>query len=987
MEFSQPPPDPMAGPNFANPPPTTRILSYQGPQQQQKQHGFYHHRPYHHFNGFRGGPPMTQDDFDGKRLRKSVMRKTVDYNASIIKALETRTWQRDYRDRRALQPESIYLPEMLPPPSYMDNPINAVTTRFVKTATNKMRCPIFTLAWTPEGRRLVTGASSGEFTLWNGLTFNFETILQAHDVSVRTMVWSHNDNWMVTGDHSGFVKYWQSNMNNVKMFQAHKEPIRGISFSPTDSKFASCSDDGTVRVWDFYRCQEERVLRGHGADVKCVHWHPQKALIVSGSKDNQQPIKLWDPKSGQALATLHAHKSTVMDLRWNDNGNWLVTASRDHLLKLFDLRNLSEEVQVFRGHKKEASAVSWHPVHEGLFASGGSDGSILFWNVGTDKEVGGIDNAHESIVWTLAWHPLGHILCSGSNDHTIKFWTRNRPGDQMRDKYNLNTLPASLAGLDECELDDHVAIPGMGPEDKIDMADSLGTNNNGVIPGLDFANVTNFNDKMREKKIPYSKPIPRNFQAQWNEANKYDDHHVASDEIKDVISQIVESNPGVAPLKKMAPSAIIVYDRVIQVQPGSELESVTLEGPEALNRYIIMGRIPELHDMIPPITDDEILQIEQNGLDIFASRAKLDIDPTFIYNKTTKIEPTEPPEATEPLLSSTSLMKRRTPPPTAPDPTAGIPSLLQLDINPPPDVRFNTDELEDEIALRNSKKGREREKQKEKERREQQEEMKLWAEQNECNWDDDGGGLGGGDDRPTFKSRDRSPIDSHNSNSNGNWSTYDRDTGGDTLATGGSYHSADNSRDNANSRDGSGFGGNNFGSNFNQGGAGGFGNTFSGGPNSFNQPPNNRPNSYNSGPPTNFGQGPNSFSQGPPYGQAPPNFNGPPPNFNAGGPPPNFSSGPPVNFPPGNFNSAPPGNFGNFNSGPPPPPPNNYNNNNFNNGGGGGGGNNYGGPDHGGNDDWNRGGGRGGGGRNNMRGGGRGNQRGGGGFRGGNRRN
>lgn len=41
------------------------------------------------------------------------------------------------------------------------------------------------MAWTPEGRRLVTGASSGEFTLWNGLTFNFETILQAHDGPVR----------------------------------------------------------------------------------------------------------------------------------------------------------------------------------------------------------------------------------------------------------------------------------------------------------------------------------------------------------------------------------------------------------------------------------------------------------------------------------------------------------------------------------------------------------------------------------------------------------------------------------------------------------------------------------------------------------------------------------------------------------------------------------------------------------------------------------
>lgn len=66
----------------------------------------------------------------------------------------------------------------MPPSSYLENSTNSVTTRFVKTATNKMRCPIFTLAWTPEGRRLVTGASSGEFTLWNGLTFNFETILQ-----------------------------------------------------------------------------------------------------------------------------------------------------------------------------------------------------------------------------------------------------------------------------------------------------------------------------------------------------------------------------------------------------------------------------------------------------------------------------------------------------------------------------------------------------------------------------------------------------------------------------------------------------------------------------------------------------------------------------------------------------------------------------------------------------------------------------------------
>lgn len=59
-----------------------------------------------------------------------------------------------------------------------NNAANCITTKFVRTSTNKMRCPIFCVLWTPEGRRLITGSSSGEFTLWNGLTFNFETILQ-----------------------------------------------------------------------------------------------------------------------------------------------------------------------------------------------------------------------------------------------------------------------------------------------------------------------------------------------------------------------------------------------------------------------------------------------------------------------------------------------------------------------------------------------------------------------------------------------------------------------------------------------------------------------------------------------------------------------------------------------------------------------------------------------------------------------------------------
>ena len=49
---------------------------------------------------------------------------------------------------------------------------------------------------------------------------------QAHDTALRVMEWNKNETWLLTADHTGNVKYWQSNMNNVKSFDAHTEVIR-----------------------------------------------------------------------------------------------------------------------------------------------------------------------------------------------------------------------------------------------------------------------------------------------------------------------------------------------------------------------------------------------------------------------------------------------------------------------------------------------------------------------------------------------------------------------------------------------------------------------------------------------------------------------------------------------------------------------------------------------------------------------------------------
>eukprot|EP00051_Salpingoeca_urceolata_P022955 m.382796 g.382796 ORF g.382796 m.382796 type:complete len:291 (-) comp20045_c7_seq51:45-917(-) len=117
--------------------------------------------------------------YDGKRMRKAVKRPTIDYMSSSVNFLEANAWLRDPTNTLPyLQPDHSYFPHLMPPAAYLHEPTNAVTTRHFHTSMNKVRCPINVVKWTPEGRRLVTGASSGEFTLWNGLTFNFETILQ-----------------------------------------------------------------------------------------------------------------------------------------------------------------------------------------------------------------------------------------------------------------------------------------------------------------------------------------------------------------------------------------------------------------------------------------------------------------------------------------------------------------------------------------------------------------------------------------------------------------------------------------------------------------------------------------------------------------------------------------------------------------------------------------------------------------------------------------
>ena len=418
-----------------------------------------------------GGPSAQGDDNDGQKAaeaeERNLKRKCIDYHAPAVLDLESRLYRKacrtaHVRDAPFLQPHSSYLPRLGLPIMDAAAPCHSMAylTYIAHVTRAKNSQPVMSLSWTPGGRRLLTGNQEGEFTLWDGINFSFELIMSAHDNSFRCMAWSHNNNYLLTSDAGGNIKYWSPSIAPVQSFDTHNgQPIHGLTFSPADTKFASCGDDATVRVWDWASRTEERVLEGHGWDVKAVAWHPRSSVICSGSKDNL--VKLWDPRSGSNLSTLYGHKNTVTKVAWNDNGNWLLTASRDQLIKVYDIRAMRELCSL-KGHHKEVTSIAWHPLYESVFASGGMDGTLLYWNIGprgSEEPAARIPYAHDMAIWDMKWHPAGHILATGSNDRQTKFWSRNRPGSTAGLENDAEAdEEASEVLHDEMELGNHVGI-------------------------------------------------------------------------------------------------------------------------------------------------------------------------------------------------------------------------------------------------------------------------------------------------------------------------------------------------------------------------------------------------------------------------------------------------------------------------------------------------------------------------------------------------
>lgn len=380
-------------------------------------------------------PQSIETQLASQQKRSTAHRRIIDHGASFGRWSIYKKLNHKQPKLGHIRPEASYTIDLLPVIDNKKEPIIDIPTKFVHLSSNKAKHAIHCIKWTPEGRRLLVASHSGEFTLWNGMTFNFETIMQAHDTAVLSLEYSHNDDWLLSGDQDGVLKFWQPNFNNLNILKAHNDAIRDVSFAPGDGKFVTASDDSSLKIWNFSNGQEERVLKGHNWDVKCADWHSSLGLIVSGSKDNL--IKLWDPRTGNCISTLHGFKHTITKTKFqpSQDSYLLSSISRDRSMRIFDLRTM-KDLFIYRS-EVDLSSLAWNPIHHEMLTTGGYDGSMNHYNLNnlvpdtleTIKPFHTIPYAHEKAIHSLEYHPLGHLLTSAGADRSARFWCRGRPND------------------------------------------------------------------------------------------------------------------------------------------------------------------------------------------------------------------------------------------------------------------------------------------------------------------------------------------------------------------------------------------------------------------------------------------------------------------------------------------------------------------------------------------------------------------------------
>ncbi len=280
---------------------------------------------------------------------------------------------------------------------------------------------IFSLAFTPDGRQVLSGSDDHTVKVWDLVSGRQVRTLSGHGNSVYSVTVSSDGRYALSGSGDKTVKIWDlASGGEVRTLSGHEGIVHSVVVTADGRCALSGSDDKTVKIWDIASGAEIRTLAGHSSFVYGLAVTPDGRYALSGSTD--KTVKVWDLKSGREVRTLAGHSDLVIALAVTPDGRYALSGSWDKTVKVWDLAS-GREVRTLEGHSDLVSSAIFMPINR-IMSSRSFDGTVRLWRCDTWETIAILsENTSRSWVPGPVFHPTKPILATlGEKDTIIRLW-------------------------------------------------------------------------------------------------------------------------------------------------------------------------------------------------------------------------------------------------------------------------------------------------------------------------------------------------------------------------------------------------------------------------------------------------------------------------------------------------------------------------------------------------------------------------------------